>query len=40
MANWDKWGFRAPDRSQKHVTPMTQWVYFNSTGEDETDKGI
>ena len=40
MANWDKWGFRAPDRSQKHATPMTQWVYFNSTGEDETDKGV
>jgi len=39
LANWDKWGFRAPDRSQKHATPSTQWVYFNKTGEDETEKG-
>jgi hypothetical protein len=39
LANWDKWGFRAPDRSQKHATPSAQWVYFNKTGEGETDKG-
>ena len=39
MANWGKWDFNAPDRSQKHATQMSQWVYFNSTGEDETDKG-
>jgi 4-hydroxy-3-polyprenylbenzoate decarboxylase len=39
MANWEKWGFRAPDRSQKHATPLNQWVYFNNTGEDETEKG-
>ena len=39
LANWDRWGFRATDLSQKHATPLNQWVYFTKTGEDETEKG-
>ncbi len=40
LANWDKWGFRTPDPVlQKQATLSTPWVYFNKTGEDETEKG-
>ena len=40
LANWDKWGFRTPDPVlQKHASQSTPWVYFNKTGEDETEKG-
>jgi hypothetical protein len=39
MANWDKWGFRTPDPMlMKHASQSTPWVYFNHTGEGETDK--
>jgi len=40
LANWDKWGFRTPDPVlMKHASQSTPWVYFNKTGEDETEKG-
>ena len=40
LANWDKWGFRTPDPVlMKHASQSTPWVYFNKTGEDESEKG-